>query len=149
MAIKLILLEDIQDLGRIGDTVRVRDGYARNYLLPLQKAAPVTPATMRRLEARKKQLLQEKAETLSKAKALGEKLSKESVTLAVQASEDDKLYGSIGDVQIAAALAESGINIDRHAIKLEEPIKELGVYTVDVQLHAEVKTSLKVWVVRA
>lgn len=149
MAVELILLEDVDNLGTLGEQVRVADGYARNYLLPRKLAAPVTKANLRALEARKLEMQKEYEERVAVAEAMADKISKTSVTLTVEAGENDKLYGSVGDVQIAQALAEQGVDVERHAIALEEPIRELGVYTVDVALHDEVKTSLKVWVVRA
>lgn len=149
MAVELILIEDVEELGKLGDQVRVADGYARNYLLPRKLAVSVTSANMRRLEAKKLRLQQEHEERFEVAKTVAEKISQESVTIAVQASEEDKLYGSVTAVQVVEALAEGGITIDRHAVLLEEPIKELGVYSVDISLHADVQTTLKVWVVRA
>ena len=149
MAVELILIEDVGELGKLGDHVRVADGYARNYLLPRKLAVSVSPANLRRLEAKKLRLQQEHAERFEVAKALAEKISQESVTIPVQASEEDKLYGSVTAAQVVEALAEGGIRIERHAVLLEEPIKELGVYSVDISLHADVQTTLKVWVVRA
>ena len=82
------------------------------------------------------------------AKTLAEKIAKVSATIAMEAGEADKLYGSVGTSQIAEALANEGIELDRHSVMLAEPIRELGVYTVDIHLHTEVQTTLKVWVVR-
>jgi large subunit ribosomal protein L9 len=149
MAVELILLGDVESVGRLGDRVRVADGFARNYLLPRKLAAPVTPGTLRRLEARKLQLQKEHEERVGVAKAMAEKIAKLSVSLTVEAGENDKLYGSVTAAQIAEALAAQGVDVERAAVLLDEPIKELGVYTVEVRLHEEVKTPLKVWVVRA
>lgn len=149
MAVELILIEDVEELGKLGEKVRVADGYARNYLLPRNLAVSVTGANLRRLEAKKLRMQQEHEERIEVAQALAEKIGQESVTIPVQASEEDKLYGSVTGTQIAEALAESGITIDRHAVVLEEPIKELGVYSVKLSLHADVEATLKVWVVRA
>lgn len=148
MAVELILLQDVKDLGSLGERVRVADGYARNYLLPKKLGAPLTKANLRILEARKLQMQKEYEERVAVAQAMAEKIAKMSVTLTVEAGENDKLYGSVTGVQLAQALEEQGITIDRHAFQLEEPIRELGVYTVDIKLHEEVQTSLKVWVVR-
>lgn len=149
MAVELILVEDVENLGRLGDRVRVAEGFARNYLLPRKLAAAVSPGTLRRLEARKLQLQKEHEERLAVAQAMADKISKLSVSLTVEAGENDKLYGSVSAVQIAEALAAQGVEVDRPSILLEEPIKELGVYTVNVRLHDDVQASLKVWVVRA
>lgn len=149
MAVELILLGDVENVGRLGDRVRVADGFARNYLLPRKLAAPVTAGTLRRLEARKLQMQKEHEERVGVAKAMADKISKLSVSLTVEAGENDKLYGSVTAVQIAEALAAQGVDVERTAVLLDEPIKELGVYTVAVRLHEEVETPLKVWVVRA
>jgi len=149
MAVELILLEDVENLGQMGDQVKVADGYARNYLVPKSKAAPLTKQNLRRLEARKLQMQKEHEERVAVARAMADKLGTLSITIPVQAAENDKLYGSVTGVQIAEAVAEQGINIDRNAILLAEPLRELGVYTVDVHLHTQVQTSLKVWIVRA
>ena len=149
MAVELILIEDVENLGRVGDRVRVVEGYARNFLLPRKLAAPVNAATLRRLEARKLSLQKEHEERLAVAQAMAEKIGKLSVSLAVEAGENDKLYGSVSAVQIAEALSAQGLDVDRAAILLPEPIRELGVYNVDIRLHDEVQVPLKVWVVRA
>ena len=149
MAVELILLEDVEGLGSLGERVRVAEGYARNYLLPRELATEVTPSTLRQLEAKKLRMQEEYERRVEVARTMSEKISQESVTIPVQAGEDDKLYGSVTSAHIAEALAENGIEIDRHAVELPEPIKELGVYNVEVNLHPEVETTLKVWVVRA
>jgi large subunit ribosomal protein L9 len=148
MAVELILLDDVKDLGNIGDQVRVSDGYARNYLLPKKLAAKVTAGNMRRLEAKKLALQKEHEERVAVARALADKMASTSVTITAEAGEEDKLYGSITTTQIADALKEQGVEVDRHAIELEEPIRQLGVYDVDVRLHSEVQAKVKVWVVR-
>ncbi len=149
MAVELILIEDVENVGRLGDRVRVADGFARNYLLPRKLAAAATPATLRRLEARKLQLQKEHEERLAVAQAMAEKIAKLSVELKAEAGENDKLYGSVTAPQIAEALATQGIDIERQALRLDEPIRELGVHTVEVKLHDEVTAALKVWVTRA
>lgn len=149
MAVELILLEDVENVGRLGDRVRVVEGFARNYLLPRKLAAAASPGTLRRLEARKLLLQKEHEERVAVAQAMAEKIAKVSVSLSVEAGENDKLYGSVAAAQIAEALAAQGVDVERQAIMLEEPIKELGVYTVEIKLHEQVQASLKVWVVRA
>ena len=149
MATELILLDDVANLGQIGDRVRVADGYARNFLIPKNKGVPVSKSALRILEARKVAIQQEHEERLAVAQSLAEKINKDSVTLAVEANEEEKLYGSISAAQIAEALKEKGIAIDRHAILMEEPIHQLGVYNFDVKLHQDVTATIKVWVVRS
>jgi len=148
MSVDVILMDDVEGLGVLGDQARVADGYARNYLLPKRLAVPVTPTNLRRLEARKLELQKEHEERLAVAQALAAKVARESVTIPVQATEDDKLYGSVGPVQIAENLVAAGFEVGRHAVLLDEPIRELGVYNVELQLHADVRTTVKVWVVR-
>jgi large subunit ribosomal protein L9 len=139
----------VKDLGSIGDQVKVSDGYARNYLLPRKLAAKVTAGNMRRLEAKKLAMQKEHEERVAVAQALADKIASTSVTITAEAGEEDKLYGSITTTQIAEALTEQGVEIDRHAVLLAEPIRQLGVYDVDIHLHTEVQAKVKVWVVRA
>ncbi|MCF7854720.1 MAG: 50S ribosomal protein L9 [Candidatus Pacebacteria bacterium] len=148
MAMELILLEDVNNLGSIGDRVRVADGYARNYLLPRNLAAPLTEATLRQLEAKKRALQQEAEQRIAVAQSMAEKIDNMSVTIPVEAMEDDTLYGSVGEKQIAEALAQHGIEINEDSVHMDEHIRQLGVYNIDIQLHPEVQTSLKLWVVR-
>lgn len=149
MSIELILLEDVKDLGKIGDEVHVAAGYARNYLIPRKLAEYVTPGTRRRVEARKLLLQKDHEERISVAKSMAESIAKLNLAIPVRAGEDDKLYGSVSNVQIADALAKENIQLERSAIVLAEPIRELGSYEVDVKLHAEVSVKLKVMVTRA
>lgn len=148
MATELILLEDVKDLGQMGDKVSVSEGYARNYLVPRKFATYVTPQALRKLEARKQQLQKEHEERLAVAQNMAEKISQTSITLPVEATEEDKLYGSIGPAQIADALAANNIEVEPECVLMDEPIRELGVYNVDIHLHSEVNTTLKVWIVK-
>ncbi len=148
MAQEVILFQEMKGLGSVGEKVRVADGYARNYLIPKNIAGRVTNENLQWLEKRKEQLRQEYEERLSAAKAKAEGIQNTSLTISVEATEEDKLYGSVSARDIAEQLEERGISVEIDAIKLPEPIRELGVYDVDVELHPEVKTSLKVWVVR-
>ncbi|OGV63855.1 MAG: 50S ribosomal protein L9 [Lentisphaerae bacterium RIFOXYB12_FULL_65_16] len=145
---ELVLVDDVEGLGRLGDYVRVADGYARNFLLPRKLAAAVTPDVLRQLEGKKLRLQKEHEQRVAVAQAMADKIGKLSVTIAVEATDDDKLYGSVTQMQIVEALAKEGIEIEREAVVLADPIKELGVYNVDVRLHADVQAAVKVWVVR-
>lgn len=149
MAVDVILLEDIKGLGTMGEQVTVKDGYARNFLLPKEMATPATADAVRRLEARRAKIREQEAAKHQAAAEMAEKLGRMSVTLTVEAGEDDKLYGSVGPQQVADALQENGAPVERRQVKMEEPIKKLGVYSVDVSLHPEVQATVKVWVVRA
>lgn len=149
MAVELILLNDVADLGRIGDTVKVADGYARNYLVPRGLAAKASPGALRQLESRKQRLLQEYENQVSACRVLAETVEANSVSIPVEAAEDEKLYGSVTAQQIADAFNEMEIPINRKQVALPEPIRKLGVFSVEVHLHAEVTATAKVWVVKA
>ena len=146
MPVELILLEDVKDLGRIGDTVRVADGFARNYLVPRKLAAAVSTANLRRLEARKLTLQKEHEERVAVARAMAEKIASTSVTITAEAGEEDKLYGSVTNRDVQVALAAAGFDMDRRKILLDQPIKELGIFSVAIKLHSEVKAHVRVWV---
>ena len=145
---KVILTENIARLGSMGDIVAVKDGYARNYLIPNNKAREVTTGNMKIQEQLKKKKAAEEAKVVDAAKTLAEKISALSLTIAAQAGEEDKLFGSVSNDAISEALAGEGIEIDKKNIHLDEPIKKIGVYQVIVKLHPEVKASLRVWVVK-
>ena len=148
MATRLILMMDVPGLGAQGAEVTVADGYARNYLLPRKLAAPVTRAALKSLETLRRKLDEDDRVHRDEARVLADRIEAVSCTIAMKAGEGDRLYGSVGAQEIAAALAGEGIEIDRHKIHLAEPIKELGVFKAEVRLHPEVAASLKVWVVR-
>ena len=148
MAVELILLEDVKDLGQIGDKVRVADGFARNFLLPRHLAARVTKATQRILEAKKLTLQKQYEERQAVAKAMAEKITQASITLPMECTEDNKLYGSVGVPQVVDALKEIGIEIDKHAVQLAEPVREIGVFNIEIKLHEDVTATLKLWVVK-
>ena len=145
---KIILLENVDRLGKVGEIITVKEGYARNYLIPKNKAKPATPGNMKMLESLKKKKAEEGARIKALAQALGDKISKISLTIPAQAGEEEKLFGSISNDMIAEALAKEGISIDKRDIVIEEPIKSLGVYQVTVKVSPEVKTNLKVWIVK-
>ena len=149
MAIELILLEDVVNLGKIGDKVKVSDGYARNFLLPRSLAAKVTPGVLRALETKKIVLQKQYEENKNIAAALAAKIAALALTISVKADEDGKLFGSVSVPQILEALAAAGCEVAKTAVVLPEPIKALGDATVTVELHPEVKTSVKVSVVRS
>jgi large subunit ribosomal protein L9 len=145
---KLILKEDYGKLGKTGDVVTVKDGYARNFLIPKKIAYLANDGNVRRLEEEKKlRAIREKKEQKSAADIAVE-IEKLSLTIPVQVGEDDKLYGSVTSQMIADSLKEKGFEIDKRKIELDEPIKVLGIYTIDVKLHPEVIGKVKVWVVR-
>jgi large subunit ribosomal protein L9 len=147
---KVILRQSIDTLGDIGDIVSVRDGYARNYLLPNGMAYVASKGNMRVLEEEKKQLLVKKNRELKEAEKIAVELEKHesAITIPMQVGEEDKLFGSVTKEMIAEKLAEKGFNIDRRKIEIDEPIKTLGIFNVTVKLHSDVAGKIKVWVVR-
>ena len=146
--ISLILLDDVEKLGLAGDEVHVAPGYARNYLIPRGLAAKATPGTLRLIESRKAMIAERRAKELTDAKALAEKLSTVEISIAMQATEDDQLFGSVTARMIADELAGQGYAVDHTRVKVEPAIKTLGGFDVEVKLHAEVTGKVKVWVVR-
>jgi len=145
----VILKSEIKGLGKAFEVVKVRDGYGRNWLLPQGLAVAATNANLRHLEVEKKRQVARDAKLKVGAEELAKKLGGTSVTVSVRVHEGDKLYGSVGAVEISEKLAESGLQIDKAAIILDEPIKALGVFHVPVRLHADVEAKVKVWVVKA
>jgi large subunit ribosomal protein L9 len=145
---KIILRQDHEKLGKIGDLIEVKDGYARNYLIPRKIGYLATPGNLRTLEEEKKQLVDRKTKDLHHAEKVATEMEKLSITLKVKVGEDEKLFGSVTSQMIADALLEKGMTIDKRVIELEEPIKALGIYTVNVKLHQNVAGKVKVWVVR-
>ena len=146
---KLVLKSDVEHLGRMGDTVDVADGYARNFLLPRGKGVAATPKNLKALEHQKRLIaLQIKAERQA-AEGLAGRVSAAMVSIPVQVGEQDKLFGSVTARDIADALAEQGIAIDRRHILLDKPIKDLGSVMVQVKVHHDVVAQMKVDVIRA
>ncbi len=145
---KVILVEDVDDLGRAGEILNVKDGYGRNYLIPRKKALPATPQNIQKMEKMKKELEAARSKARSDAEKLSERIRSLSITLSRKAGEGEKLFGSVTSMDIQRALKEQGIEVDRKKILLQEPIKSLGIFHVPVRLHAEVTTEVKVWVIQ-
>ncbi len=145
---KIILRQDYDNLGKAGDVVAVKPGFARNYLFPKKIAYPAKPNFIRMLEEEDRQKLQRKRKEKKAAEELAEKLSNVSVTIHASVGEEDKMFGSVTTQDIAAALKEQNYEIDRRKIVLEEPIKALGIYSVPIKVFSEVEAKVKVWVVK-
>ena len=145
--VQVILRQAVDDLGDIGEVVDVRPGYARNFLIPQGIAYEATDANQKRFEEERRHILERSARELDRSRAAAERIEGQSVSFAVRAGEDGKLFGSVTASDISQALGEKGLDVDRHLIRLEEPIKQLGVYKVTVRLHAEVRPEVTVWVV--
>jgi large subunit ribosomal protein L9 len=145
---EIILLEDIPSLGKVGDLVKVSDGYGRNYLIPNKLAIKATPKDRKKLE-HEKRFAQEKTEKVKRnAEKLANNIEEFSCTITKPVGESGKLFGSVTSKEIEQQLNENGFQIDRKKIELEEPIKNLGVYTIPIRLHPDVTANLKLWVVR-
>jgi large subunit ribosomal protein L9 len=144
----VILLERIEKLGAMGDTVRVKDGYARNYLLPRGKALRATDANKSLFEAQRAELEAKNAAAVDAAKSDAEKLDGASFVLIRQAGESGQLYGSVSTRDIAAAASEAGVSVNRNQVVLTDPIKSIGLYDVRVALHGEVSCTVQVNVAR-
>ena len=145
---ELLLKQNVEHLGRTGDVVDVKPGYARNYLLPRGLAVLVTKSNMAEVERARAQALAEEEARLAGLKDLGAKLADVSVTIEGKANEEGHLFGSVNAAQVAAALREKDIPVDEKMVRLENPLKEIGVYDVSVHLHADVEAAIKVWVVQ-
>jgi len=147
MAKEVILMDTVKDLGVAGDVVTVKDGFARNFLLPRKLAAPVTEATRRQLAKLTREREAAARAVAAAAQALAGKLAGVSVTLAMKTSDGEHLYGSVGTADIASALKAQGFAIERDKIEVPGNIKELGVFDVKIRLADGVEATIKVWVV--
>ncbi len=145
---KVILRKEMEKLGQVGTVVEVRDGYARNFLIPKGIAYAATEGNVRALEEEKKQEERRSSKELKAAQHLGGELEKLSLTVPMKVGEDEKLFGSVTSQMIADLIKEKGFDLDKRVIELPEPIKALGIYNVDVRLHPNVTSKVKVWVVR-
>lgn len=145
---EVILIKDTDKLGKSGQIVKVKDGFARNFLIPGGFAIPVNSFNLKKLEQEKQKKLLDSEKVKKESEQLKAKLESMSLTLPVLTQEDEKLYGSITSQDIAAALKEEGVSINKDVIALEESIKSLGIYEIPVKLHPEVSTKIKVWVVK-
>ena len=145
---KIILKETIQKLGKAGEIVETKAGYARNYLIPQGLAVAATAANMKVYEQERAAIERKHAKEIEAAEALAAQLNKVSITATIQVGEEDRVFGSITNQNIADLLNEKGFDIDRKKIILEEPLKALGVYEVPIKLHSEVEAQIKVWIVR-
>ena len=145
---QVILLEDVTSLGKAGDQVKVSDGYGMNYLIPQKKAMLATEKSLKALEHQKRLVQQRMGKTKKDAERISQQIEAFSCTFTKTVGESGKLFGSVTSMEIEECLKENGINVDRKKIQLEEPIKNLGMFTVTIKLHPEVTAHLKVWVVQ-
>lgn len=145
---EIILQEDVPNLGLIGDVVKVRDGYGRNYLLPRSLALEANRRNLRVLEHQKRLVAGKKERDLRQAQAMSQQLSALTVEIQVRAGEGDRLFGSVTNIDIEKALKAQGVTVDRRKILLEEPLKQLGTYAIPINLGGDVRGNIIVQVVR-
>lgn len=145
---KIVLLKDVERLGRAGEVVKVANGFARNFLIPRGEALLATDANIAHFESRRRQHEALAEREKRAAETLAQELEKTSLTIQARVGEEDKLFGSVTAQNVADLLKEQGHEIDRRKIDLEEPIRSLGVYSVEIRLHPEVRAAVKLWVVK-
>ena len=143
---QVLLLEKVQNLGDLGDEVSVKNGYARNYLLPQRKALRATDENREVFEARRKDLEAAALEKLQGAERRAAQLEDFNVTILARAGDGNRLYGSVGIMEIARTLNELGIEVHKSEVLLNEPIRELGEYEVNIQVHADIVKTITVYV---
>ena len=145
----VILLQDVEKLGALGAVVRVKPGFARNYLVPSGLAVPATPKQVKAVEVGRKQRQRKAARVQTDAEAVKRRLEGHSLTLKLTVGEGDKPFGSVTAHDVVEALARDGFQVEKHALQLEQPIKALGIYEIPIRIHADVTATLKLWVVKA
>ena len=145
---EIILRQGVENLGKPGDVVKVKAGYARNYLLPHGLAYEATPGNLKRIQQERDRLEAAENERRNTAQGFAEKLEQVSLTFSARVGEEGKLFGSVTAADIAQQLETQGYHIEKRQIDLHEPIKALGVYRVPIRLHADVKPEVRVWVIK-
>lgn len=144
----VILFKEVEHLGKFGDVVKVKDGFARNFLFPKKMAYAATPDNLKRIEQQKIKEAALSAQKKKAAEELAEKLNKLSCTVTVEVNDLDKLYGSVTEADVVKALDVEGFSIDKKAIVLEKTIDELGIYDVGVKLESDVMAKIRLWVAK-
>ena len=144
----VILKEDIEKLGKAGDIIKVKDGYARNYLIPKGFALELNPLSLKMAEAQRESKKQKELDKKKEAQEMAEALANASCTIAVHAGEDDKIFGTVTHADLAESLKNEGITVDKKDILLDEEVHKLGIYYFTVKLHPEVSQRVKLWVVK-
>jgi large subunit ribosomal protein L9 len=145
---KLILKQDVANVGDRGDVVEVKDGYGRNFLIPQGLAVFASKSAIKSSENEEKQVAKKRELDIKNAEKLAEKITSTSITIPVKAGEDGKIFGTITTQQIADALAEKGLEIDRRKITISSEVKSLGEYVAVIALTGSIKPELKIWVVK-
>jgi len=145
---EIILLEKVDRLGKLGDVVNVKNGFARNFLLPFGKAKIANEANVKELEERRAELEAKEAETLATATALKAKLDEMSISITSKSGSEGKLFGSVGNADIAEAIVAAGVDIEKKAVRLPTgPIRSAGEYEIDLHLHTDVNAQVKLTII--
>jgi large subunit ribosomal protein L9 len=145
---EIILRQGVENLGKPGDVVKVKAGYARNYLLPHGLAYEATPGNLKRIQQERERLDAAENERRTAAQGLAERIEQVSLTFSARVGDEGKLFGSVTAADIVAQLEAQGFHFEKRQIDLHEPIKALGVYRVPIRLHADVKPEVRVWVIK-
>ena len=145
---EIILRQAVENLGKPGDVVKVKNGYARNYLLPHNLAYEATPGNLKRIQQERERLEAAENQRRGTAQDLATKLEQVSLTFSARVGEEGKLFGSVTAADIAQQLEAQGFSVEKRQIDLHEPIKALGVYRIPIRLHADVKPEVRVWVIK-
>ena len=144
----IILMENVEKLGQVGDVVKVKDGYARNFLLPRQLGMPATAGNVKRIEKEKAKRLASWEAEKKEAEKKAEAFAKVSLTIAVEVNDQEKLYGAISESDILEAFEAEGQKIDKKSLVLENPVNDLGIFEVGVKLHPQVIAKVRLWVTK-
>ncbi len=145
---EIILNKDVSHLGQVGEVVKVKDGYARNFLFPRNIASLATSANLKRIESLKKKQRELYEQEKQEASKYAEKLNKVSCTVTVEVNDLDKLYGSVTEADIIKAIEVEGYKVDKKDLIIEKPVEELGIFEVGVKLHPEVTAKIRLWVTK-
>jgi len=147
--VRIILLQDFEGLGKAGEQIDVKDGYARNFLFPKGLALKADKNSIKRFHEMARLKDKKKDRALKQSRELAEKLQAVSLTVPVQVGEEDRVFGAVTSIEIAQQLKDKGYDIDKRQIILEEPIKSLGIFEIPIKLHSEITTNIKLWVIKA
>ena len=145
---EIILRQDVEKLGKVGAVVKVKEGFARNFLFPKDLAFPATPANLKRIEQQKAKLVAQNEASKKEAQGLAEKLAKVSITITVEVNDLEKMYGSVTEADVLKALEAEGYKLDKKQVHLEQPVTDLGIFEVAVKLHPEVTAKIRLWVAK-
>ena len=146
---KLVLLQDVEDLGLAGDSVHVAPGYGRNFLIPRGLAAPASPVVLKQIEAQKEKIEARRKAELEAAQALADKIAGMVIQIPMQASDDNHLFGSVTERMVAETYAANGVTVEHQRIRMDKHIRSLGEYTINIKLHQDIVANGKIVIVRA